>query len=264
MAAFLTFAMASAALLFVVLSATVNALFLSSLGRTAIEVTLLAALSIAADVAKAGLPVVVVRAALARAWGHLTAATLMLALVIALSLASGVGFAALTRSTATSARETKAEQVAVLRRDIVETDRQLQRLPEARPASVIDAILDGLRIDRRWAATKSCTEITATQGRLVCTDFLNLKSERAQAVEHDRLETLRHALRDKLATLGDGASSEADPHSVAIGTLLGVAGTVASTVATAAAPVAPNPFPSTDPACRGKAGSRLAPALAPA
>ena len=224
MAAFLTFAMASAAFLFVVLSATVNALFLSSLGRTAVEVTLLAALSIAADVAKAGLPVVVVRAALVRAWGHLAAATLMLALVIALSLASGVGFAALTRSTATSARETKAEHVAALRRDLLETDRQLQRLPEIRPASVIDAMLEGLRIDRRWAATKSCTDVAGTQGRLFCSELMDLKSERAQAAEHDRLVTLRHALREKLAVLGDGLGNEADPQSVAIGILLGVDG----------------------------------------
>ena len=224
MAVFLTFAMASAALLFVALSATINALFLSSLGRTAVEVTLLAALSIAADVAKAGLPVLVVRAALVRAWGHLSAATLMLALVIALSLASGIGFAALTRSAATSARETKSEQIATLRRDLLETDQQLQRLPESRSASIIDAMLDGLRIDRRWAATKSCTEITVTQGRLFCADFVILKSERAQAVERDRLKMLRNALREKLATLSDGASRDIDPQSSAIGTLLGVDG----------------------------------------
>lgn len=224
MAGFLTFAMASAALLFIVLSATVNALFLSSIGRTPVEIALLAALSIAADVAKAGLPVVAVRAALVRAWGHLIAATLMLALVVMLSLASGIGFAALTRNAATSVREAKAQQVATWRRDLVELDAQLQRLSPGRSVPVVDALVDGLRVDRRWAATKGCTEVISTQGRVFCTEVANLNSERAQAVERARLEMLRHALRERLATLSEVAVTESDPQSSAIGAVLGIDG----------------------------------------
>jgi hypothetical protein len=224
MSVFLTLVMAMAALLFVALSATVNALFLSSLGRTPMEVGLLAALSIAADVAKAGLPVVVVRALTVRAWGHLISAALMLALVIALSLASGIGFTALTRSTGTSARESKAEQVANLRKDLLEIDHHLQRLPETRAIAIVDTMLNGLRIDRRWAATKACTDITTAQGRLFCTDFMTLDVERVQSVERARLEKVRNSLRDKLAMHGDGAAAEIDPQSSAIGAVLGVDG----------------------------------------
>lgn len=222
MSGFLTLVMAMAALLFVALSAAVNALFLSSLGRTPMEVGLLAALSIAADVAKAGLPVVVVRALTVRAWGHLISAALMLALVVTLSLASGVGFASLTRSAATSAREARAEQIGIVRRDILETEAQLQRLPPTRPASIIDTMLDGLRIERRWLATKACTEITSVQGRLFCIEMMSLNSERAQAVERARLEALRIVLREKFALLNDGMVSEIDPQSSAIGAVLGV------------------------------------------
>ncbi len=224
MAGFLIFAMASAALLFIVLSATVNALFLSSIGRTPVEVALLAALSIAADVAKAGLPVVAVRAALVRAWGHLIAATLMLSLVIMLSLASGIGFAALTRNAATSVREAKAQQVVTWRRDLIELDVQLQSLAPGRSVAIVDALLDGLRVDRRWAATKGCTEIISTQGRVFCTEAASLNSERAQAVERARLEMLRHTLRGRLATLSDITVAESDPQSSAIGAVLGIDG----------------------------------------
>ncbi|MBX9924953.1 MAG: hypothetical protein K2Y05_01220 [Hyphomicrobiaceae bacterium] len=222
MAGFLTFAMASAALLFIALSATVNALFLSSIGRTPVEVALLAALSIAADVAKAGLPVVAVRAAMVRAWGHLVAATLMLALVVMLSLASGIGFAALTRNAATSAREAKAQQVITWRRDLFELDVQLQRLAPGRSVAIVDALLDGLRVDRRWSATKGCTEITSAQARLLCTEVASLNTERVQSVEQARLETLRSTLRQRLATHSEGTIADSDPQSSAIGAVLGI------------------------------------------
>ena len=47
-----------------------NALFLSSLGRSALEVGLLAAVSIASDISKAVLPVLMLRSVLLRAWGN--------------------------------------------------------------------------------------------------------------------------------------------------------------------------------------------------
>lgn len=222
MAGLLAFAMASAALLFIVLSATVNALFLSSLGRTPIEIILLAALSIAADVAKAGLPVVAVRAALLRAWGHLLAATLMLVLVIVLSLASGIGFAALTRNAATSAQESKSQQVATLRSDLAVLDVQLQRLAPSRSVPIVDALLDGLRVNRRWSATKGCMEITSAQARLFCTEVASLNTERAQSAEQARLETLRNTLRERLAVQSAGSITDSDPQSSAIGAVLGV------------------------------------------
>lgn len=224
MARLLTILIATAALLFVALSATINALFLSSLGRTPVEVSVLAALSIGADVAKAGLPIVAVRAAIVRAWGHLIASSLMLVLVVVLSLASGVGFASITRSAATSAREVRAEQIATVRRDLLETEAKLDRLPAARAVAVVDTLLEGLRIDRRWLATKACTDVTSPQGRLICTDITNLNSERAQAVERARLEGLRAALRERQTALSDGLGGEIDPQSSAVGALLGVDG----------------------------------------
>ena len=73
-----------AALLFIGVSATMNALFLSSLGRTSLEVGLLAAVSIASDISKAVLPVLMLRSVLLRAWGNVAAAALLLLGVVAL------------------------------------------------------------------------------------------------------------------------------------------------------------------------------------
>ena len=52
-----TLCIAISAALFIALSATMNALFLSSLGRTAAEASILAVLSIAADMNNPVLPV---------------------------------------------------------------------------------------------------------------------------------------------------------------------------------------------------------------
>ena len=219
----LTVVMAFAALLFVALSATINALFLSSLGRTVIEASLLAALSVGADIAKAGLPIIAVRAVALRAWGHLVAALIMLSLVMALSLASGIGFAAVTRNAAGAANDARAERLAVLRRDAIEIDARLQQLRAPRPLAVIEADLDGLRIDRRWMATRACTDVTLQESRTYCGTAMALQSERASAIELARLEVTRTALRDQINALSAG-SHETDPQSAAIAVLIGVDG----------------------------------------
>jgi hypothetical protein len=92
-----------AALMFIAVSAIMNALFLSSLGRTPLEVGLLAAVSLASDISKAVLPVLMVRAVWLRAWGNAAAAALLLMGVVALSLASGTGFALMRTRNANAA-----------------------------------------------------------------------------------------------------------------------------------------------------------------
>ena len=121
-------AVALAALLFIAVSATMNALFLSSLGRTPIECGLLAAVSLASDIVKAVLPVVIMRAIILRAWVQGGAAALMLAVVVALSLASGTGFAALTRGTVTASRAAQNDLLVARQRDLAEMERGPQRL----------------------------------------------------------------------------------------------------------------------------------------
>jgi len=219
----LTFTMALAAGLFVALSATMNALFLSSLGRTSMESALLAVFSIAADVTKAALPIVILRAIVLRAWGHMVAAALMLLVVIALSLASGTGFAALTRGGASAARQVRADERAARTREQRDIETRLDLLVAARPESVIDADLASAVIDRRWAASQSCTIMTGPALRQFCGTLLTLKAERAAALERDRLNTDRGTVLAKLAILNATAGGpEIDPQAAALADLLGV------------------------------------------
>lgn len=223
MSTLLTLAMAAAAALFVGLSATMNALFLSSLGRTPLEAGILAALSIAGDMTKAVLPVVMMRAAQLGAWAHLAAASLLMLLVVILSLSSGMGFAALTRSGVTAARQTHADQLASLERALRDAQMRLALVAGARPAGVVEADIAVVTLDRRWGVSKSCGEISSPSVRQFCADLLKLRSERVAALEHDRLTAERIVIENKLAARqSEGIATESDPQAAAIAALLGI------------------------------------------
>ena len=168
MSIILTTAMALAAVLFIAVSAAMNALFLGSLGRTPIEVGLLVAVSIAADVVKAALPVVILRAIIVRAWLHTAIATLMLAVVVALSLASGTGFAALTRDAATAAREAKSDALAARQRELHDLEARIAALTPTQPTSVIETELAASQVSRHWTATKSCSVVDTASAQKFC------------------------------------------------------------------------------------------------
>ena len=161
---------AGAALLFIAVSAIMNALFLSSLGRTPVEVGLLAAVSVAADLVKAVLPVLILRAIIARAWAHLVIASMMLAVVAALSLASGAGFAAVTRNSAVTLRVSQANTLAARQTELRDIEVGIAGLPQTRQTGVIETDIAAQTIDRRWALSKSCTDITTASVRKFCTE----------------------------------------------------------------------------------------------
>ena len=223
MNAVLLIVVATAALVFITVSAVMNALFLSSLGRTGVEVALLAMVSVTADVVKAVLPIMIVRAIGLRAWGQGLPAAALLIVVVALSLASGTGFAALTRGTATAARDNQADRVAATKRELADVEAQIAALALARPITVVDAELSGLTVDRRWAATKFCTDITGPAARTYCADVFKLRVERAIAAERHDLVSRRLQLRASFEALSANASgTDSDPQAAALAELLGV------------------------------------------
>ncbi len=212
----------TAALLFIGVSAAMNALFLSSLGRTALEAGLLASVSIAADMTKAALPVVLARAIALRAWGEVGAAALMLACVTALSLVSGTGFAALTREAASDARIAHAEQVTARRGELQRIEARLSAIGTVRGADGLNLELSAVMSDRRWQSTNGCALPASAALRAFCAEILKLKLTLAQALERDRLDDERRTARASLDMLLAGSTgSDADPQASAIAALLG-------------------------------------------
>ena len=223
MSLILKLAIALAAVLFIGISATMNALFLSSFGQTSVEIALLASVSLAADVVKATLPVVIARAAFLRAWGHCTAAGVMLTLVTALSVSSGAGFTALTRNAAVTSRIAQAELLAARQRDLQLVDAQIEALAPSRAVSIIEADMAASAVDRRWQASNSCSAFTTTSTRQFCAEVFKLRSELSIALVRDRLAAERSVARAKVATLSTtGVGAESDPQAAAIAALFGV------------------------------------------
>ena len=216
-------AVGAAALLFIAVSASMNALFQASLGRTPVEAGLLAAVSIGSDITKAVLPVLVVRGVMVRAWANVEAAAVMLAGVTALSLASGSGFAASTRSAVMATHEAHAEQLSQRQKELREIEASLTALNASRPAGVIEAEIATAKVDRRWVNSKSCVDITMLATRQFCTDVFKLQGELATAKELERLSAERQRLRASVETLrAQGAGADSDPQASAFAELLGV------------------------------------------
>ena len=219
----MSWSLAAAALVFVVVSAVMNALFLSSLGRTRIEAGLLAAVSIAADMTKAALPVVLVRAAALRTWGQAAAAAVMLMSVTALSLASGTGFAALTREAASGIRAAHAERVVARRMEIQRIETRMGLSVTKRGSDVLGLEVAAAMLDRRWQASNGCAAPASPSSRAFCADVLKLKGTLAEARDRDRLEQELRSARAALDTLlAADIGSDNDPQATAIATLFGI------------------------------------------
>jgi len=213
-----------AALTFIAVSATMNALFLSSLGRTPLEFALLAAVSLAADLSKA---------VLVRAWANVAAAALLLIGVTALSLASGTGFTALMRDAAGASRKAHSESLAAIRQELREIETRLATLITSRGADIIEVELSGLRIDRRWQSSKLCVDPTSASMRQFCGDVFRLQAELAAARERDRWMTARAQKRSDLDALQSrGAGVDDDPQAQVLSGLFGVAPNLARVVLT--------------------------------
>jgi hypothetical protein len=212
-----------AALLFIAVSAGMNAAFLYSLGRTPLEATMLGAVSVASDAAKVALPVVVMRALALCAWVHAGASGLMLVAVIGLSLVSGTGFVASTRSGVVFEREAHAARIAARQRELADLEQRAKTLLPSRPEAVIEAELKGKRVDRQWQASKECASPTTQAARLFCSDVFRLRTELEIARARILLGSEQRDVAMALEVLLRGATSgESDPQATAIAELLGI------------------------------------------
>lgn len=213
----------SVTIAFVGISAVINALFLSSLGRTSMEVTVFATLSVVADIAKAVLPLLMLAA-----WrnGHRKAAGLggtVLMALIGLSVMSGMGFAAMTRSAVMSAQEMTALELNMTTSAIRRSEASLAALGAVRPASVVEAELASAMSDRMWSLSQACTSVSSRPLRDYCNTVSRLRNEVGSAQAAHRIEEALREQRARLIVLRErGASSASDAQVAAAAELLGI------------------------------------------
>jgi len=175
---------ALAALVLLGVSAAMNYLFLSALGKTPVEAHVLGAASAAADLLKAVLPFLIFWAWRA---GRLSVAgpgLLVWMVFTVFSLLSAIGFAAGNRETIRDVRSATSQQYDTVRSALKATQQERKRLPKHRALKIIAAAIEAHKQHRRWASTKGCGNATVPDSRAYCRAYFALRAEQA-AAEHN-------------------------------------------------------------------------------
>lgn len=212
MRSFLTIFGICAALVMCAVSGAMNYLFMASLGKTPLEGHVLGAASAAADVLKSLLPFFIARSWAAKRLVATVIGTLAFLFFAGFSLLSGIGFAADNRGALVDGRENISKIYKRVQRSLNDAEVRRSALPAHRPATVVDEEIGAHRQNRRWNATKDCTNATEGESRAFCTEYFRLRAELAAAQEAERLSSLIAALQSEGTMLRkDGAGQDSDP-----------------------------------------------------
>lgn len=212
-----------AAGILLVVSAAMNYRFGFSLGKTELDGQIYGAASAAADCFKALIPFFFFAAIRNRMWSQAAAAAMVWGVVVAYSMTSALGHAALNRLDTTGQRAVEAAAYKELRADTKRAQEQLTWIPAHRPADTVAAELNVLKAQRYWAVTKECTQPNGRQTRDYCQQFHKLNAELASGLQAQKLETRIAEINGKLAHASGGtAMAEADPQASVLAKLLGL------------------------------------------
>ena len=212
-----------AAGILLVVSAAMNYRFGFSLGKTAWDGQIYGAASAAADCFKALIPFFFFAALRNRMWSQAIAAALVWTVVVAYSMTSALGHAALNRLDTTGQRAVEAAAYKDLRADSKRAQEQLTWIPAHRPAETVAAELNVLKAQRYWVLTKDCTLVNGKGARDFCQQFHKLNAEHASAQQSEKLETRIADIGSKLAKAGGGtAMAESDPQASVLAKISGL------------------------------------------
>lgn len=212
-----------AASILLAVSAAMNWRFGFSLGKTELDGQIYGAASAAADCFKALVPFFFFAAIRNRMWSQAAASAVVWVVVMAYSLTSALGHAALNRLDTAGQRAVEATLYKDLRSDLKRAEDQAGWIPQHRPAQTVQSEIDGLKNQRAWAWTKGCTEVNGRFNRDYCQQYHTLSSELASAEQAVALGKRIAEIKAELAkTEGAGVMSEADPQAAVLAKLAGI------------------------------------------
>ena len=201
-----------AATVMIAASATMNFLFMHSLGRTDMEGNLLGVISVAVDVLKALLAVFVAKAMRDGQKAFIAIGGIAFLLFSLGSFLAAVGFASMNRGSVAEGRKTNAVIVGEVQEDVVRLRKQRDELGTFRASAVLDETLAGLRADPRWRQSAECGTPASAAQRDLCRQVSMLMMELARAKEGNRLDGMIATLRGRIDRLRSSGSGEAaDP-----------------------------------------------------
>jgi len=200
------------------LSVALNAAFWSSYGATPEWQFLIGGAFASLDIFKALLPISIAWAYAARHRLRALGGCFVFAVAVLVSLAAAVGFLSTSFNETTGGREAQAAKLASLQRQLAELKSPGTGYPSS---SVIEEQLAAMKQDRRWKATRGCTDATLKKSRQFCIGYHEKRAELAAAVAATRVAEQKATLRAEIAKLREsGAAIEADPQAAMLASLI--------------------------------------------
>ncbi|NBU58321.1 MAG: hypothetical protein EBS23_00795 [Betaproteobacteria bacterium] len=194
-----------------------------SLGRTEVDGFIYAGASAAADALKALVPFFFFAAVRNRMWSHAAAAAVVGAVVTAYSLAAALGHAALNRNATAGHRLVEIQAYKAVSDDLKRAQDQLSWIAPHRPPAAVRAEIAGLKAERLWTATQSCTAVTGKISRDYCQKYQTLVVELESGQQAEALGLRIRDAQTKLEGMnGAAASGGADPQAAVLAELLGL------------------------------------------
>jgi hypothetical protein len=206
-----------------VVSAAMNYRFGLSLGKTELDGQIYGVASAAADCMKALVPFFLFAAIKNRAWSQAAASMLVWGVVMAYSLTSAFGHAALNRFDVAGQRAHVSNVYQETRSELASAREQLGWIPQHRPMMAVKAEIEGFKGSKRWRATKACTEATIKKSIAFCDNYRTSVAELASAERAAVLDARIVKAQVKLAGFDGGSvNSQADPQAAVLAKLTGV------------------------------------------
>lgn len=203
-----------------IVTSAFNWRFFSGLATDPLAGTLLGAGSVALDLMKIIMPVLVAGAIAERAFARAAGGTILFVGLFLSGTIAAMGFASESASRLAATRETVSAALREHERDQEDVRGRLARLPVFRPPATVAAEIRALQQDRWFSTSKGCSEATAPASRDLCARLERLRGEAATAAEAAVLEVKAERLKADIAELRTRHTGEPDPQATAIGRLL--------------------------------------------
>lgn len=204
-------------------SAAMNWRFGFSLGRTELDGQIYGAASAAADVMKALIPFFFFAAVRNKVWSQAAASALVWVVVMAYSMTSALGHAALNRMDTSGQRAQEAQVYQDLRAELKRAEEQSAWIPQHRPYEAVQSAIDGLKTQKTWGWSGGCAKPDTKSERSFCQQYHALNAELAAAGEGKKAQARLDEIRAKIAQSdGQATMTESDPQAKVLADLAAI------------------------------------------
>lgn len=204
-------------------SATMNFLFMHSLGRTELEGYVLGVVSVAVDLLKALLAIFVAVAARKGFRIYVLIAGGAFVLFSLASILSAIGFAVQNRAGVAESAAVKANNLADAESEYKRLVDRLRAIAISRPSAAIEAEIKNRQLDQRWRATRRCAVASGQDHLAFCRGLSQLDGELASAHELTALEAKVAEQRARIAALrSDAKTASGDYQAGVLARILGL------------------------------------------